>query len=191
MAGETVVYNKVKFNLKNVHYAKKSSTGYSTPVSIPGAVSLSLSPTGEETAFYADGIKYFKTNSNNGYEGDLEIAKITDTFRKDILGETEDTNKVLTENATALPSEFALGFEVDGDASGTKFWYYSCVAARPSHEAKTSEESITPDTDKLTLTISPLADGKVRAKTTEETTASTVSGWFTSVYTGPTPSPGS
>lgn len=187
MSTTTPTLNKVKFNLKNVYYAKKDSTqtgGYATPVAIPGAVSLSLSPAGNETIFYADGIKYFKSMSNDGYEGDLEIAKIPEAFRKDILGETEDTNKVLTENANVLPAEFALGFEVSGDASGTKFWYYSCVCSRPTQEAKTKEDTISPDTDKLSLTISPLADGKVRAKTTEETTSTILEGWFSSVYTG-------
>ena len=57
--------NKVKFNLWNVYYAPlltntASKIEYGTPIAIPGAVSLSLDPTGENTPFYADGIECAK-----------------------------------------------------------------------------------------------------------------------------------
>lgn len=62
--------NKVKFNIKNVHYAKQTKneeTGavtFATPVPMPGAVSLSLDPNGEPSVFYADGYAYY-TIANN------------------------------------------------------------------------------------------------------------------------------
>lgn len=82
--------NKVKYNLKNVHAAKlsKDEEGnlvYTTPVAIPGAVSISLDAEGDSSLFYADGIVYFSSSSNNGYSGDLEIALIPEWFRVDIL----------------------------------------------------------------------------------------------------------
>ena len=77
--------NKVKYNLKNVHAAKLKETvsssgeitfSYENPKAIPGAVSISLDAEGESTPFYADGIVYFRSVTNNGYSGDLEIALI-------------------------------------------------------------------------------------------------------------------
>lgn len=76
--------NKVKYNLKNVHAAKLTETDvegvstftYGTPKAIPGAVSISLDAEGESSPFYADGIVYFRSVTNNGYSGDLEIALI-------------------------------------------------------------------------------------------------------------------
>lgn len=77
--------NKVKYNLKNVHAAKLTETvsssgettfSYESPKAIPGAVSISLDAEGESTPFYADGIVYFRSVTNNGYSGDLEIALI-------------------------------------------------------------------------------------------------------------------
>ena len=93
--------NKVKFGLKNCHYAKATldpdtnAVTFGTPVAIPGAVNLSLDPEGDTEPFYADDMVYYTTVANNGYSGDLEIALIPESFRKDILKETEDANGVL------------------------------------------------------------------------------------------------
>ena len=87
--------NKVKYNLKNVHAAKLTETvadgvtafTYAAPKAIPGAVSISLDAEGESSPFYADGIVYFRSVTNNGYSGDLEIALIPEWFRTEILQE--------------------------------------------------------------------------------------------------------
>ena len=178
--------NKVKFNIKNVHYAKATTTGgYSTPVAIPGAVSLSVDPKGEENIFYADGIEYWKSQANNGYEGSLEIALIPDAFRTDILGEVMDANGVLTEIDGVEPSKFALGFQIDGNEKSTLFWFYNCTATRPSTEANTTEESKTPDTETLDWSCAPDASGLIRAKSTDTASTSVTTGWFGSVYKKP------
>lgn len=88
--------NKVKFGLSNVHVAKiiKGEDGaitYDTPFKIPGAVNLSLDAEGDNEPFYADNIKYFESFANNGYSGELEIAKIPDEFLKEILGQKIDS----------------------------------------------------------------------------------------------------
>lgn len=174
--------NKVKFNIKNVHYALKKDTGYDTPKPVPGAVSLSLEAQGELSAFYADGIKYYVSSSNNGYEGDLEMAMIPDEFRIDIFGEKKDDNNVLVENVNTESVEFALGFDIDGDVKTTRFWFYSCTATRPSTESKTTEDTKEPTTDTLTVSCAPLSDGNVRVKTTEDTTDEIYSKWYDEVY---------
>lgn len=95
--------NKVKFGLKNCHYAKATfdedgSVTYAKPVRIPGAVSLSMDANGEIEPFYADNIAYYVVNNNSGYEGDLEIALIPESFLTDIMHEELDGNGVLAEN---------------------------------------------------------------------------------------------
>ena len=84
---------------------------YATPRAIPGAVSLSLDAEGESTPFYADGIVYFRSVTNNGYSGDLEMALIPDWFRTEILQEALDKKGVLVEKVTTKESvKFALLF---------------------------------------------------------------------------------
>ena len=56
--------NKVKFGLKNVHYAtvtfaSDGAATFGTPVAIPGAVDMSLSKNGDTYEFYADDGVYF------------------------------------------------------------------------------------------------------------------------------------
>lgn len=155
---------------------------YDTPIKLPGAVSLSLEQQGELTTFYADGIKYYVAASNDGYQGDLEMALITDEFREKILGETKDTNGVLIENSNVEAKEFALGFQIDGDTEPTLFWFYNCTATRPNVEAKTTSDSKEPDVDKLTVSCAASADGTVRAKTTKESYEKAKAKWFTEVY---------
>lgn len=174
--------NKVKFNIRNFHYALKTAEGYATPVHVPGAVSISLEAQGELEPFYADGIKYYVSSSNSGYEGDLEMALIPDQFREDVLKEVADSNNVLFENANANPAEFAMGFDVDGDKKTTRFWFYNCTVTRPGVNATTNEASKTPQTDSITVSAAPLSDGSVRAKTTADTAEATYNDWYTAVY---------
>lgn len=175
--------NKVKFNIHNFHYALKTEEGYAAPVHVPGSVSISLEAQGELEPFYADGIKYYVSSSNSGYEGDLELALIPDKFREEILKEVLDANKVLFEDANSNPAEFAAGFDIDGNEKTTRFWFYNCTATRPSTNAQTNEATKTPQTDTIKISAAPLSDGIVRGKTTAETTEEVFNNWYKSVYT--------
>ena len=180
--------NKVKYNLKNVHAAKltKGNDGtftYATPRAIPGAVSISLEAEGESSPFYADGIVYFRSTSNNGYSGDLEIALIPEWFRTEILQEAKDTNGVLVERSDITESVyFALLFEFDGDVNAIRHVLYNCTASRPSIESETKEETIEPGTETLSLTADPREDGLVKSRTGDDTSAETYANWYTAVY---------
>ena len=176
--------NKVKFGLKNCHYAKATldpdtnAVTFGTPIAIPGAVNLSLDPEGDTEPFYADDMVYFTTVANNGYSGDLEIALIPDSFRKDILKETEDANGVLVEDSTVEPEHFALLFEFSGDKKKIRHCMYYCTAARPTIEGKTKEVQ----TEKLELTATPLPNGLVKVKTGANTSEAVYNGWYSNVY---------
>lgn len=183
--------NKVKYNIKNVYVAKQTeetTTGtttytYDTPKNIPGAVSISLDAQGDISTFYADGIAYYVTSANNGYEGDLEIALVPSWFRTDILGEEKDKNGVLAENANKGTQKFALLFEFDGDVKAIRRCLYNCTCTRPSIASETKEETVEPGTETLTITNSPRKDGLVKVQTGPDTVDGTYTSWYTKVYT--------
>lgn len=179
--------NKVKFNICNVHYAllttgEDGGVEYGTPVPMPGAVSLSLDPNGEPSIFYADGYAYYTISNNMGYEGDLELAMVPDSFRTDVLKESLDENKVLVEDASVETERFALLFEFDGDVKKIRHVLYNCSAARPTIESSTNEEEIEVQTETLAITASPLEGGYVKARTSDETTEEAYKDWYTKVY---------
>ena len=154
--------NKIKYGLKNVHYSVITEAGgivsYATPKPIPGAVNVSLSPAGEKVEFYADDILYFGTNTNQGYEGTLEIALIPDSFRKDVMMEEEDANGAYIENSNAMPKNFALMFEFAGDTKAARHVLYNVNAARPDVAGSTKTKNIEPQTETLNITASPATD---------------------------------
>ena len=179
--------NKVKYNLKNVHYAlftiaEDGTVSYGTPVPIPGAVSIGLDANGEPSNFYADGYAYYTISNNMGYEGDLEIAMVPESFRVDVLKESLDANKVLVENANVETANFALMFEFDGDVTKIRHCLYKYAASRPSIESQTNEDEIEVQTETLSLKATPLANGVVKSKTGDDTTDATYQNWYKAVY---------
>lgn len=178
--------NKVKYGLKNVYYAVANEAvptaiTYGTPIAIPGAVNLSLSPAGDPVEFYADDSAYYEENVNEGYEGNIEIALIPDSFRVDVLGDTIDTNGAIVENANAAQKKFALMFEFNGDSKKTRHVLYRVTAKRPNVEGSTKTNTKEPKTEGMDLTARPALDtGDVKAKLEQDKTG--YSTFFTAVY---------
>lgn len=190
--------NKIKYGLKNVHYAIGSlqtngSMTYSTPVPFPGAVSLSLEPQGENSPFYADNIVYWVGANNTGYQGDLEIARVIDSFKKDVLGMINDGKNVLVEDANAPAVHFALLFQFEGDDKATKHVMYNCTATRPSAAGNTKAESVEPQTESVTITATSVYNATldadiVKAEANGDSDSTTYSNWFNTVYLPTAPS---
>ena len=183
--------NKIKYGIKNCKYAVAtiSSTGaatYGTIKDLAGAVSISLDPQGDTNNFYADNIVYFTSVANNGYEGDLELAKVPDSFLTDCLGYVADGNGVLVEDANATPVHFALMFQFEGDVNAKRTVLYNCVAARPNVEGSTKEDSIEPQTETISITATTVynavLDTDVVKASCTETESTAYNGWLSAVY---------
>ena len=132
--------------------------------------------------FLYDGIAYYVINNNMGYDGDLELALIPESFRTDVLREKLDSKGVLIENSDAELALFALLFEFDGDVRHIRHVMYNCSASRPKIEGKTNEDKKEVQTETLTIKSTPLADGKVKAKTGDTTDSTVYDGWYKAVY---------
>lgn len=185
--------SKVQFGLRNVYIAKITETtdeqtgtvtiSYGTPFALPGAVSLSISPEGEDNIFYADDSSYYVVSTNAGYTGTLEIAMLTKKFETDILGYLADTNGVLVESKDNKPSSFAMLYEVQTDENKRKFAFYNVTVGRAEIEANTTEESTEVQTATLDITCAAAKDtGYVKVHTTDETPDSVINTWNTSVF---------
>lgn len=184
--------NKIKYGLKNVYYAvatigSNGSATYTTPVALPGAVTLSMEPQGDNTPFYADNIAYYVSLANSGYEGDLEVAIFPDAFRTAIFNEVTDTKGVLLEDANAQPVHFALLFQFEGDVKATKHVLYNCVATRNTVGSTTKTDTVEPQTETATITatsiyVAALNKDIVKASTGDSTDSTTYNGWTSAVY---------
>ena len=184
--------NKIKYGLKNVYYAiahldtQTGAATYDAPVRIPGAVSLSMDPSGESDSFFADNIAYATFGANAGYEGELEVAMIPDSFRVDVLGEVVDAgSSIQIETTDATTKTFALIFQFEGDNSAVRHVFYNCTASRTNVEGETTEESIEVKTETMNLTASAIYNAVldkdiVKGKISDPETDA-YKNWFTAV----------
>lgn len=188
--------NKVKYGLKNVHYALVTETvasngtvtsSYGDMKALAGAVSLSLSSSASKSVFRADNSDYYVSYGEGGYEGDLEVARVNEGFLKDVLGYQEDDDKILVESGSAFKTVnyFALCFEFDGDQQATKHCLYKCSASRPDIASQTTGEngSTEPQTETVTITAVPRADADkyIHLQTQDTTTSAVIEAWYTAV----------
>lgn len=189
--------NKVKFGLSRVAYALVTETttsgvttsSYGTIKELKGAVSLSLSNDAEKSVFRADNEDFFVSYGQGSYSGDLEVARVNEEFLKDVLGYTEDNDKILVESSASMKQTtyFALLFQFEGDQRSVQHCLYKCSASRPDIASETTGEngSIDPKTETLTITAVPRADADkyIHIQTQETTTTAVVEAWYTAVPT--------
>ena len=111
--------NKVTFGLQDVHWAevtKEAEDGaltYGNVERLRGAAELTLEPQGDSGSYKADNINFYTSESNDGYEGTLKLALLTQGFLTRVLGETlmpkvKSFQKSLAARRKTLPSCFAL-----------------------------------------------------------------------------------
>lgn len=156
--------NRITFGLERLHVAffKQDSTNppeWEAPIPIPGAVSFTPEPQGDENKFYADNGPYFVYTTNNGYTAELSVALLPTEVQARMLGWTIDNNGMLVEDADGIGEEFALLGQVLGDKNNLRFVYYRCKAARPGKGFSTRTETIEPNPDNLSITIMPIEIG--------------------------------
>lgn len=186
----------VRYGISNAHYALYTEgTGgtagtYATPVAMPGATKLTLTPQGNTWTFYADNIAYETGSSNTGYEVSVTIAVVGDQAKIDLLGYAADDNGVVYEAADAEPKSCAFLWQFDGSKVKKRGLLYNVKFNRPTETGNTKTDSVDPDTDELTgvaigrdLTIDNATVNVIKASVTNEAaTATQFNAWFNAVY---------
>lgn len=190
--------NKVKFGLKRVAFAiatiaEDGSATYGDPVTFPGARSLSMEPQGTGEPWYADDGVYYYSTAPASRQGDLEMARLIDAFKRQVLGYVQDSKGLLVEDMNPAEVHFALMFETMNDKKPRRYVLYNCVATAPTVGSTTNEGSKEPQTETSSIMstgifVSGFQGGKWfdYAETTPETDATAFSNWFTAVQL-PTP----
>lgn len=151
--------NKVEFGISNLYVGTYSvgTTGtvtMGTPYHQAGAVSFAPDENSDKTDFYADNVIYWSGYSGGTFEGDLEVAKFDDTFKKQFLGYIEkasDGGLAVVKNAVK-PNVY-IAFQVEGDAESRRVIMYNCSLGGITREYATIEEPKEPATETIAVTV--------------------------------------
>lgn len=179
--------NKVLYNFKNVHYALVSVDAqgvlsFSTPKRLLGTVDFSMELEQSSEPIYSEGLVYHVLQSTSGYKGELTLHNISEDFEAEVLGLKKDSKNVMYEDLNIHPKEFALLFEISGDAKAVRHVMYRIQASKPKLEYKTTTDKA--DITNVKLNYVGLADenGIGRVKTNDDTDTDTYANWFKNVY---------
>ena len=150
--------NKVEFGISQLHVGTYTvdDDGVVTlgePYHQKGAVSFSPEEQSELTNFYADNIVYWSGYSGGSFEGDLEVAKFDDTFKKNFLGYKSLTNGGLANVKNAVKPNVYIAFQVEGDVESRRVIMYNAQLGAITREFATIEEEKEPATETLAVTV--------------------------------------
>lgn len=183
--------NKVKFGLKRVAFAiatiaEDGSATYGEPITFPGARTLSMEPQGAGEPWHADDGVYYFSSAPASRQGDLEMARIIDAFKRQVLGYIADANGILLEDMNPAEVHFALMFETMNDKRPRRYVLYNCMATAPTVGSATNEGSKEPQTETSTITSTGIyvpSQGKWfdHGETTPNTDMETYANWFNTV----------
>lgn len=157
--------NKVQFGLSHLYVAPilTSPTGgtptWDTPIAWPGAVNLSQDAESEEVAFWADNMRYWGTYIDNGYTGEIEVARLIEEIAVHIYGWYVDSRGGLVEVSNGQKKNFALLGQFEGDAHAARWAIYNCAAGKPDFDASTTEDTTEPQTQSAPYTATPINIG--------------------------------
>lgn len=155
--------NKIFYGLSGVHIAPITAMNDNVPTygevfAFPGAVSWGQKAEGENSTFRADNIDYYVQAGNDGYTGDLEVARVIDEFAKKIYGQLTGANGELIEVVQGEAVAFGMVLQIEGDQKATRHVYPYCTAGRPSADHGTTEEgSVKPGTETIPVTVKPVS----------------------------------
>ena len=152
--------NKVEYGVSQLHIASYTVSGgtvtIGTPVALPGAVSITLEPEGDENKFYADNVVYYGGYTDNGFSGSVEVARVPDAIKTQFFGYVQLADGGIGQVKGASKPNVCILFEADGDALHRRAIAYNVSLGGINREYNTTEDTIEPTTE--TFDISVLGD---------------------------------
>lgn len=168
--------NKVRFGLSNLYFgtytvAANGAVTLGSPVKVPGAVSLNLDPETEETVFWADNVKYYVTNADNGFTGEVEVAAFSDDFKTTFMNYVALADGGIAQIKGMDNQTCYMMFQSEGDAQSRRGILYNVSLGQISRSYQTTEGTNEPQTATLSITVvGDNETGITRASYTEDAT---------------------
>lgn len=168
--------NKVRFGLSNLYFgtytvAANGTVTLGSPVKVPGAVSLNLDPETEETVFWADNVKYYVTNADNGFTGEVEVAAFNDDFKTTFMNYVALADGGIAQIKGMDNQTCYMMFQSEGDAQSRRGILYNVSLGQISRSYQTTEGTKEPQTATLGITVvGDNETGITRASYTEDAT---------------------
>ena len=170
----------VTYGLSRLSYALLTEDGtYAAPLSLPGAVKITLSP--ETFAISFTGLDCIPQDDNlieYGYKGQFTVAGLTTDFKKSVYG-YEGADGDLIEKRTVTSQVCALLFETDGGIP-MRQCYYVCRFGKPEIVHETKTETTTVSTFSIPVTMRANASASIR-RVNFNTNSDTYKNWFKAV----------
>lgn len=150
--------NKIEFGISNLYVGTYTvgTTGtvtLGTPYHQAGAVSFSPEENAEMQSFYADNILYWSNYSGGSFEGDLEVALFDDAFKTQFLGYVSKADGGIAIVKNATKPKVYIAFQVEGDEDSRRIIMYNCSLGAITREYATKEDTTTPATETLAVTV--------------------------------------
>lgn len=177
-----------KIGIKNFHYAKQTAEDtattpatYGEVKSVPGLVSVEVTPESNTATLYADNGPYETASSMGAVNVTIDLADIDLDVQADLLGHTYDAEtKKLDKKTTDVAPYVALMFEftlANGDNRCVKL--YKGKFSLPSESGNTKGENVEFQTSQITASFVQLKND-ARWETVQDITGDT-SAFYTSV----------
>lgn len=138
--------NAIQYGLSNVRISKMLADGSYGPIreyDLP--VNLSLERQSNLQDFYAGNRKVASIETDQGFSGSLEGMYFPDWFLTEILNQVVDDDGAILQGGGEKSSYYAMGFQFEGDESGTRVWACKCKSTPPKGSHQTTDEGVNAD----------------------------------------------
>lgn len=177
-----------KVGVNGFHYALLTSdtvsgVAYSTPVAVPGLVSIDIKTASDTTTLFADDGPYEVASALGEITVDIELADLPLEVHAALLGHTA-TAGVMPMASTESAPYVAIGFLGTGSNSQTiPVWLLKGVFGEPDDTYQTKEDKVAFQTSKISgKFVARVYDNKYKIKADTKATgyqATTLTNWFT------------